>query len=66
MNVTGPMKSIIQRRKNQQLVDAHKYSQTGHQWKMTSALATHNKKYGALGEIYGEDKFEEIARFVNQ
>lgn len=65
MEFTGPMQSIIQRRKNQLLKESQKYTHSGNSWRLHSGFAPDYSKYGILGEIFGEEKLDEISRYVN-
>jgi len=76
INTSGPMKSIIQRRK-ESLMTARdrsgylpsnieelrdKYGDKYNKWRLPSIYAVDHKKFGILGEIYGEERLEKFLR----
>ena len=73
---TGPMKSIIQRRKENLMTQEDrtgyfpsnydelktKYNDKYNRWRLPSVYAVDHKRYGLLGELYGEERLERFLR----
>jgi hypothetical protein len=71
---TGPMKSIIQRRKESLMTVEdrngffpsnyeelkHKYNDKYNRWRLPSIYAVDHKKYGVLGEVLGQEKLDKL------
>lgn len=76
IHTVGPMKSIIQRRKDSLMTKRdrqgympsnidelrRKYNDKYNRWRLPSIYAADHKKFGILGEIYGEERLEKFLR----
>lgn len=77
---TGPMKSIIQRRKESLMTQEDrsgffpsnyeelkaKYNNKYNRWRLPSIYAVDHKKYGALGEVLGEQRLESYLNKIKE